>query len=147
MKTLTIKSFKESLSVELAALVYPVKNQLGASSRVEFWQELQNVSNSPYGAAAGFGGFIYYSDTVKFWRKNRQKITKYMNLLAWELGEKNALSLCQGFNGLKDYESEEIARALYGNYNSDLDQIYNVFAWFALEEVANRFADFEYENR
>jgi hypothetical protein len=68
-----------------------------------------------------------------------------MEELADGIGE-NVLQMVCNFNGLKDYDTEEIAKALFGNYNSDYDQIYNVFAWFALEEVANRYADYSYEN-
>lgn len=140
----TIKSFKEYCGETLAALVNPVKIQLGVD--VEgFWSELENVSRSYCGAAAGFSGFTYYSETVNFWRKHRAKIYAYMEELADGIGE-NVLQMVCDFNGLKDYETEEVAKALYGNYNSDYDQIYNVFAWFALEEVANRYEDYSYEN-
>ena len=140
----TLRSFKEYCGETLCALVVPVKNQLGVDLP-DFWNELKNVSHSYCGAAAGFGGFIYYRETVAFWRAHRPKIYAYMEELADGLGE-NVLQMVCSFNGLKDYETEEIARALYGNYNADYDAIYNVFAWFALEEVANRYADYSYEN-
>lgn len=139
----TIKNFKEYCGETLGALVYPVKNQMGVS-RSDFWSELENVGRSYCGAAAGFGGFVYYSETVAFWRAHRPKIYAYMKELADGLGE-NVLSMVCSFNGLKDYETEEVARALYGNYNDEYDQIYNVFAWFALEEVASRYSDYCYE--
>ena len=141
----TLKNFKEYCGENLAALVSPVKNQLGVNLP-EFWAEMENVSKSYCGAAAGFGGFIYYSETVKFWRTYRPKIYAYMDQLADELGE-NVLQMVCGFNSLQGYETEEIARALYGNYNSDYDVIYNTFAWFALEEVANAYSNYSYENR
>jgi len=141
----TLKGFKEYCGETLAALVVPVKNQLGVNMP-EFWDELENISRSYCGAAAGFSGFIYYSETVKFWRAYRKKITAHMEQLAWELGE-NVLQMVCSFNGLKDYDQGDIARALYGRYDDDLTSIYNVFAWFALEEVANRYADYDYENR
>ena len=140
----TLKSFKEYCGSTLAALVVPVKNQLGVDLP-DFWNELENVSRSYCGAAAGFGGFVYYSETVAFWRAHRSKIYALMEEEADGLGE-NVLQMVCNFNGLKDYETEEIARALFGNYNDEYDQIYNVFAWFALEEVANRYADYSYEN-
>ena len=119
----TIKNFIEYCGESVGALVCPVKNQTGLEV-ADFWDELENVSNSPYGAAAGFGGFVWCSETVTFWRKNRKVITNCMQELADDLGE-NLLSLVCGFNGLKDYEQDEIGRALYGNYNEDLTQIYN----------------------
>lgn len=140
----TIKNFIEYCGESVGALVCPVKNQTGLEV-ADFWDELENVSNSPCGAAGGFCGFVYYSQTCTFWRKNRKAITNCMKALADSLGE-NLLGLVCGFNGLKDYEQDEIGRALYGNYNEDLMQIYNVFAWFALEEVAHRYSDWVYEN-
>lgn len=140
----TLKNFKQYCGEDLAALVNPVKYQMDASL-CDFWKELENVAGSPCGAAAGFTGFIYYRETVGFWRRNRRKIYGYMEQLANDLGE-NVLTMVSGFNGLKDYEQEEIARALYGNYDEELTGIYNVFTWFALEEVANRYLDWCYEN-
>lgn len=135
----TIKAFKEYCGKELAALVNPVKNQLGANVG-EFWQELENVNRSYCGAAAGFGGFIYYSETVKFWRKYRKQITAFMNYESDSLGE-NIMSMVLNFKSLDGFTSDEIGRALYGKYDSDLNQIYNTFAWYALESVA-----FAYDN-
>jgi len=145
MKT-TLKGFREYLNGSaLAALITPVKNQLSGSTFEDFANELQNVSNSPCGAAGGFGGFIYYSETVAFWRRNRKKITRYMEELAESLGEKNALTMVCGFNSFKDEDTNDIARALYGNYSDDFTQIYNTFAWFALEEIAYQFDSYKYE--
>lgn len=128
-------------------LIKAVKRQTGRDWN-DFQEEMKNVSNSPCGAAGGFCGFIYYSETTEFWRKNRKIITERLNDLAFELGE-NVLQMVMSFGGIKDgdFSEDEVGRALYGNYNSDLDQVYNVFAWFALEEVANWYSDFEYENR
>lgn len=141
----TLKNFKEYCGETLGALVNPVKNQMGVGLP-GLWVELDNVSRSYCGAAAGFCGFIYYSETVSFWRAHRSKIYAYMEELADGIGE-NVLEMVCNFGGLKGiYETEEIARALYGNYNSEYDPIYNVFSWFALEEVAHRYADYSYEN-
>ena len=142
----TIKQFKEYCGETLAALVIPVKNQIGFDKE-GFFYELENVSKSPCGAAGGFTGFIYYTETVSFWRKNRKKIMEYAKEFADGLGE-NTLQMVCGFNGFKGiYDEDEIGRALYGNYNSDFDGIYNGMAWFILEELAYRYSDFRYENR
>lgn len=147
MKTLAKKAFRESTNEYLTALITPVMNQSGCDTWREFTEYLDNVNASPYGAAAGFSGFIYYSETVEFWRKNRKKITRLMTDEAESLGESSALSMVQQFNGLKNYEADEIARALYGRYDEDLTQIYNVFAWYVLEELANAWENFKYENQ
>ena len=139
----TIKNFREYCGESLAALVNPVKNQLGANVG-EFWQELENVNRSSCGAAAGFGGFIYYSETVRFWRKYRKQITAFMNYESESLGE-NVLSMVSKFKSLEDYTQDEIGRALYGRYDDDLTQIYNTFAWYALESVAFAYDNWSYE--
>lgn len=139
-----LKNFKEYCGGSLAALVGAVKFQSGAGSVSEFFDYLENVTASPCGAAAGFTGFIYYSETVSFWRVHRAQITAYMRELAASLGESYFDMVCS-FNCLHNYEQEEIGRALFGRYDEELTHIYNVFALFALEEVANRFSDFSYE--
>lgn len=145
MAKLKLKDFFEFANTD-GKLIKAVMHQTGMNWS-DFQEEMQNVSNSPFGAARGFGGFIYYSETVEFWRRNRKIITERLNGLAFELGE-NMLQMIMSFGGIKGVFSEdEVGRALYGNYNSDLEQIYNVFAWFALEEVAHWYSDFEYENR
>lgn len=141
----TLKGFKYYCGETLGALVSPVKNQLGVNLP-DFWDVLENVSRSYCGAAAGFGGFIYYSETVKFWRANRKKIMDLLSQYADEFGE-NVLQVVSNFKGFKGvWTDDELGRALYGNYNEEFDQIYNGLAWFALEEVAHRYADYSYEN-
>lgn len=145
MANLRLKDFVVFTNTD-GKLINAVKRQTGRDWN-DFQDFLRNVAYSPCGAAGGFGGFIYYSETCAFWRRNRKIITERLNGLAFELGE-NMLQMIMSFGGIKGVFSEdEVGRALYGNYNSDLEQIYNVFAWFALEEVAHWYSDFEYENR
>lgn len=145
MANLRLKDFVEFTNTD-GKLIKAVKHQTGRDWN-DFQDEMKNVSSSPCGAAGGFGGFFYYSENVAFWRRNRKIITERLNNLAFELGE-NTLQMVMKFGGIKDgdFSEDEIGRALYGRYNSELDFIYNVFAWFALEEVANWYSDFEYEN-
>ena len=146
MAKLTLKNFIEFTNTD-GKLIKAVKRQYGYGWD-DFQDYLKNVSNSPCGAAGGFSGFIYYSETSNFWRRNRKIITEQLSELAFSLGE-NVLQMVMSFGGIKDgdFSEDEVGRALYGNYNPDLYQIYNVFAWFALEEVASWYSDFEYENR
>lgn len=146
MAKLRLKDFIEFTNTD-GKLIKAVKRQTGREW-AEFQDELKNVSASPYGAAGGFGGFIYYYETVEFWRRNRKVITEQLNELAFSLGE-NVMSMVMSFGGIKDcdFSEDEVGRALYGRYDDELQQIYNVFAWYALEEVAHWYTDFEYENR
>lgn len=138
----TLKAFKNYCGETLAALVIPVKNQMGLNKE-DFFAELENVLRSPYGAAAGFCGFIYYHDTVNFWRKNKNKIMRFAEEQAVELGL-NVVDMVAGFNAIKDdFTMGEVAAALYGSYNEDYTNIYNVMAWYALEEVAYYYDSFK----
>lgn len=61
--------------------------------------------------------------------------------MARELGE-DLIGMVQNFNAIKgDYTQSEIAKALYGKYNDEYTNVYNVMAWFALEEVARNYCD------
>lgn len=68
-----------------------------------------------------------------------------MNYEAEQLGDTLFDMVCR-FNSLQDFNAEEVGRALFGNYSAERTQIYNTFAWFALEEVAYRFGEYCYEN-
>lgn len=116
---------------------------------------LRDVAN--HGADGGFTGFIYYSETVKFFKRNRRAILELVKEYAREF-EQTPLDFVHSFNVLKpsppdkygggytreqDIEEtqEEIARALYGRLRADDTQVPNALAWFALEEVAREITD------
>jgi hypothetical protein len=69
-----------------------------------------------HGADGGFPGFTCYSDTLSFFRRNRQDIVKNLELLAKELGE-DIISMVQHF-GVFRYgtppTSASIGQALWG---------------------------------
>ena len=118
-------------------LINAVKRAIGGN-KTEVQSTLQDVTN--HGASAGFSGFIYYSDTVKFFKNNRAQIVELVNEYAQEFGQ-SPVEFVASFNCLNgnysDIEGQnEIGRALYGRLESDDTQIPNALAWFALEEVA-----------
>lgn len=138
------RAFLANESNELATVAKAVANQMYGTT-ADTLQELANINQSSCGIAGGYAGFIYYTETVAFWRKNRAKISALMNYEADSLGE-NVLQMVSRFRSLKGFTADEIGRALYGRFSDDLTQIYNTFAWFAAEEVAYRFGEFCYEN-
>jgi hypothetical protein len=92
-----------------------------------------------HGANIGITGFIYYSETIPFYMANRQDIVKHMEQTAAEMGT-DIISMVQCFgifrHGGKPAPSE-VCRALWdSNKHQELTTIYNVFAWYALEEIA-----------
>ena len=145
MANLTLKGVKEYTNESTAAMVRPVYNQLGCCDVSEFFDTCDNVAS--HGAACGFGGFIYYSETVAFFRRNKINIIQMACEIAEELGT-DPVAMVRGFNCLGDsYSYDEVARAMYGRYNDELTQIYNALAWFALEEVAAAASNYKYENK
>lgn len=134
MKT-TLKAFKEYGGQNLYAVALAVKKQTGLDKE-DFFVLLNDVLKSPYGAAAGFCGFIYYRETVNFWRKNKANILRFAEEQAHETGE-NVVEFVAGFREIiGEYSTGEVAAALYGRYNEKFDYLYNILAWYALEEVA-----------
>lgn len=114
-------------------LIKAVKKQLGND------EYLVDIAN--HGIDGGFSGFIYYSDTIEFFKKNRKLITGLVFEMAEEFGQ-TPIEFVRGFNCLKNTfensaEAEaEISRALYGRLSQDDTQVPNALAWFAGEEVA-----------
>jgi len=145
-KNFTIKGLKENTTAEVANLVNAVKIQLGSSSVAEFVETCENVCTpGSCGAAAGYSGFVYYSETVTFFRSHRKKIVELAQSLAYSMGE-DTITMVRGINCLGScWSYDEVSRAIYGRYSEDLTQIYNALAWFALEEVARAVEDYNYE--
>lgn len=142
--TLILKGLKNYATEEVAALVRPVYNQMAPDVVSEFFDTLNDVAR--HGADCGFPGFVYYSETVAFFRHHRPAIMAAVHELADGIGE-DAVTMVHNFDCLcGNFSYTEVARAMYGRYNDDLTQIYNALAWFALEEVAHAAADYIYEN-
>ena len=93
-----------------------------------------------HGANCGFGGFIYYDDTISFFKDNQSDIVAHLENTSKELGM-DLFQMVQGFGVFRNSEKPsviDIGRALWGNnkIQPELTQLYNVFAWYALEEVS-----------
>ena len=118
-----------------AKLMKAVKRQLGSD-----WKEnFKDISN--HGIDGGFNGFIYYTDTVKFYKRNKTEIIELVKEMADEFGQ-SPIEFVNGFNCLKgnDWEAE-IAITLYGRISSDNYTVPNALAWFAGEEAAREYTD------
>lgn len=118
-----------------AGLVRSVIRQLGGKDSLE-----DIARNSIDG---GFHGFIYYSDTVPFFKRNRAAILELVRRYADDFGT-DPVSVVAGFNCLTDdaYTRESAARCLFGGRVTEKDtEVANALAWFAGEEVARAFCD------
>jgi hypothetical protein len=127
-----------------ASLIRAVSRQMGSWEC--FTESAEDIQN--HGASGGVGGFIYYTETVKFYRNNRKTILAVAESMADDLGE-DLLSMVAGFNCLKCYKltQNEVAQALYMSKGEWVDSVQNAMAWFALEETARSYCDaIEYAN-
>lgn len=133
----TIKELVEVAGHIDKRLVRGVVCQFGGKEA--FFESAGDVAQ--YGIGGGYGGFIYYVDTVAFFRKYKTEIVELAENVANEIGD-NVAEMIAGFNCIKgEYKESDIGKALYGRYNSDYDTLYNALAWFAAEEVCRACED------
>lgn len=145
MKTKTIEQVKTERP-EYRALIEAVVEGIGGS------EYIADVVN--HGINGGFGDFIYYSDTVAFYKKYRKAINKLAEELAEELGA-DVVEMVGAFNCIEAYDYEtkqwtdkddrkDIAICLFGGSLrtlTDDNHIPNALAWFAAEEVCRWFEE------
>jgi hypothetical protein len=140
-------SFSEStINNVIKALGYPLNGSGDTFKELS----LEMVNCAEYGANIGISGFIYYSETIPFFQKNRAAIAIHMELTAAELGT-DIISMVQGFGVFSHSEKptpSEIGKALWDKSKTytDLTDLYNVFAWYALEEVSRTWYRYLEEN-
>ena len=104
----------------------------------ELSDEFENCAEN--GADCGFGGFIYYNETIPFFITNRRDIVMHMINMAEGIGT-DIISMVQGFGVFRHGgkpTAGEVGRALYdsGKTWPELATLHNVFAWYTLEEVS-----------
>ena len=112
-------------------------------TKSEKMEALKDVAR--HGAAGGFGGFIYYTDTVPFARRNRSLIVERLNRDVEDTGSDSVVGMLRAWPTFKHYSTPEIdamwAAYLMGKKNDDAT-LENALAWYALEAVAG---DVEYD--
>ena len=87
-----------------------------------------------YGANAGWGNFVYYSDTVAFTKRHKQKIISCLKEDAFSCGESFA-NFVSGFGCFKGMTQDEVMDGLYNPKSVHMIIVYNGLAWYALESV------------
>lgn len=135
---------KDIEGTSLESMANAVIEQLGGIDYENIFGSLDTVRNG----SDGYSGFVYYTETCKFWNKNKDCILQNMHELADDLGE-DLIKMIKGFGNFKDDESvtyDAIGKALYGPYDEEENRyIYDTFAKYALEEVANTFQNWWYD--
>lgn len=126
------------MTYNLTDLQKAVINQLGFETLNEdAASTLHDVMN--HGAAVGFTGFIYYSDTVEFFDTNKDLIMQQLLEDRWGIGYDSLTQMLSSFNCFKDLDTYNIERFLINTEdedNEDQTTLKNGLAWYALEEVA-----------
>lgn len=118
------------------SLVRAVVRQMGGWE--SFKEKAPDITR--HGIDGGYGGFIYYSETEPFAKRNRKEILEMASTQAKEIGvglvEMIMVFGCFRYN--KPTESE-IVEALAGRGTET--QVPNALAWYAGEEVARAYCD------
>lgn len=120
-----------------ASLIKAVIRQSGGWSA--FKEKAHDVTN--HGAAGGFGGWIYYTETCAFYAKHQADIRTLATGMASEFGE-GVAAMVENFNCLRgSVTADEVGETLYGTKRQHDTTVANALAWFALEEVARAYTD------
>lgn len=134
----TLKKLIESTNIP-ASLVRAVVRQMGG------WQSF--CDSAPYiirhGIDGGFCGFITYSDTESFAKRNRSAIAEMAQDQASDFC-KSPIELIQQFQCFHENvpSTTAVGEALYAGRNyEDEPNILNALAWYAGEEVARAYCD------
>ena len=115
-------------------VIHPLKRAVakkmgGADCLYEVAYDIAN-----YGANAGWGNFVYYSDTVAFTKRNKAKIISCLKEDALNCGESFA-NFVSGFGCFKGMTQDEVMDGLYNQKSVNMIIVYNCLAWYALESV------------
>lgn len=136
MKKPTIKQMVTNSRIP-AKLIRAVVKQSGGMDC--FAENAQDIAR--HGVDGGFGGWIYYKETVAFYTKNRKEIASLCRDMASDF-DQTIFEFVQGFGCLRgDDWADEIGETLYGNKSQHNTQVANALAWFACEEVSRVYCD------
>jgi hypothetical protein len=147
MKIRTIKALRQYIADNSAfslVTINHVISTLGFSLNGS-WESLKELSAqfencADNGADVGFYGFNYCDETIAFFKANRKDIVNHMEETAVELGT-DIISMVQNFGVFRNSKPPtpgEVGRALWDSKISpDFTTLYNIFAWYTLEEVSN----------
>jgi hypothetical protein len=132
MSKVTLKALINNSSMSEKLVIATVK-QFGGIIVVK--QVCQDVSN--HGIDAGFGGFFYCTDTVKFAENNLKDIITFGRKMASELGT----TLQEMLEGFKCLNGCDVILALVDKDHEDRTQVMNALAWFMGEELCRTASD------
>ena len=138
MKSVTQAARDSGISVKL---IKAVIRQMGLSA-AKYQEDLRIALGdvNRHGSSSGVSGFIYHTETCKFYQRNKKEILASLKSQADDFGT-SVIAMVQDFSGMKDEGEDAIGRVLYGRAKNDDTQVENCLAWYALEEVARAMVD------
>lgn len=91
------------------------------------------------GIDGGYGQFVYYSDTSKFYEDNKADIIDLLKNLCEDIGEPMSRTLAS-FNCVNATETE--CELFFMGLDDEFEtEIKNALAWFAAEEIAREISN------
>lgn len=126
----------------MTPLQFAVIEQLGYNPRERLTDEAKTELHdiASYGIDGGFSGFIYYADTVQFFRDNKREIKQRARDDANTCGVTLAAFIA-GFRCVSLTETE-VDAALDDDPNmDDYQTVANALAWYAAESVARELTE------
>ena len=137
MKNITIQKMIDNSNIP-ARLIRAVIRQSGGFE--SFKEMAPDITN--HGVDGGFHGWVYYVDTIKFWKNNRKEIMATAEEQAKDFGQ-GTLEMIQGFGVFRNdpISQDDLAKVLYTGKGDDATIVQNVMAWYAAEEVARLYND------
>lgn len=135
----TLTALTKSTSIP-ESLVRAVVRQIGGWAN--FANYAPDIAN--HGINGGFCGFIYYTETEDFAKRNRDTISELASTQAQELGYDSTFAMLRSFACFKGKTLTDCAimNALCRGRNpNDGPNILNGLAWYAGEEVARAYCD------
>ena len=133
----TLEGLVNSTSID-ESLVLAVVRQMGGWE--SFKESAPDITN--HGIDGGFHGFIYYGDTMKFAKVNKEAIRSLAIQQAEELGL-GVVEMIKGFGCFKNsgVTEAEIIDGLAGIAHPMGVNVLNALAWYAGEEVSRAYCD------
>jgi hypothetical protein len=102
-----------------------------------FTESAEDVTN--HGIDGGYGQFVYYADTVKFYNRNKKDILGLLEEQACDMGM-DQFEMLKSFKCMGGLSSMEIADGLFSSMGNDV--VKNAMAWYAAEEVCRVYVDY-----
>ena len=139
MKKVTVKDMIENSSMP-GKLIRSTIDQFGGFD--QFKEQVNDVYN--HGITGGFSGFIYYVDTVDFYKRNKKDILMFSMGESEEI-DTDMIEMFSGFGCMKDLDisKREIEEAVIFGKGEMVEQILNCLAWYIAESVCRLYVDLE----